>query len=261
MKIFVFVLIMLFSFIFVGAVTAQTPINPLQRTVRSQAETTTLDKTTNNLQTRALAEIDRRVMLLQMLIEKIPSFKFISDAEKALFSEKIQAEITRLSSLKVNISSQTDTQMLRSDIKTILDSHNTFAFLLPTIRIIAAANALTTAGNELFNYAAKLEKRIEEAQAAGNETSRLTTQLAAMRFQITSAQTLATTIIANAMSLDLEAYPANRTTMQTALKNITTATQHLRTALKTGNTIRMELSKMNTSAPLGTPSATTSPLN
>lgn len=235
--------------IFAVEASAQTPtVSLLQRNARTQVSQPN-SPTAGTLQTKSIAEIDRRIQVLNAALTTLNNIQFLSATEKEVITQKAQAELANLNTLKQKITANTDQTMLRNDVNLVSTSHRTFAFLFPQIRVLAAADALNSTANMLFDFAEKLEARIAEAAAAGNDVSRLETQLASMKSQITSAQTITTSIMSAASSASSEG-TTGRSALVSAARSIKQAAANLRAAFQTGNQIRIALSEL---APATTP--------
>lgn len=256
MKLLTPFLAFLMLFTFAVSVSAQTPtVSLLQRNARTQVVQPNT-KTGGTVQTRSIAEIDRRIAALNLSVTNLNQIKFLAATEKTALAQKIQTELSSLAALKQKITANTDPAMLKNDIASVSATHRTFAFVFPQVRILAAADALNTVANLLFDFAEKLEVRIGEAKAAGENVARLETQLASMKSQITSAQTITTSIMSTATSTAPDA--ANgKTVLTSAARSIKQAASSLRSAYQTGNQIREALAELNSAAPT-TPSSSES---
>lgn len=220
---------------------AQTPtVSLLQRNARAYDAKT---NTNASQQQRILSEIDRRITVLTNSLTRLTEVDFLSETEKNTISQKIQNEINTLTQLKSEIQSETDATVIKEKAKLLLASHRIFAFFFPQIRILSAADNLNKTANMLFDYAEKLEARIAEAKTAGENTAALESSLANMKAQITSAQTITTSIMSAVTSTTSDS-ATHKTVLQTTAKQIKQAANNLRLAFQTGNKIRVELSQM-----------------
>ncbi len=239
------IFIIVLFFMFALPVMAQTPtVSLLQRNARAYETPKSAENATlGTLQQRILTEIDRRITVLTNSLSKLAEIDFLSSTEKNTISQKIQNEINTLTQLKTEIQAETEMTILKEKAKLLLASHRTFAFFFPQIRILTAADMLNNTASMLFDYAEKLEARIAQAKASGNNTSALETNLATMKSQITSAQTLTTSIMSSVTSASADA-ATNRIALQNAGANIKKAKNQLRLAFQTGSKIKAALLQM-----------------
>lgn len=245
--------------VFTATVNAQTPtVSLLQRNAKTMVQPQT--STGGTLQTRSIAEIDRRIQALTTTLATLNSITFLSETEKAALAQKAQSELASLNALKQKVTANTDLLMLKEDAASVSASHRIFAFVFTQARILATADSLNTAANLLFDFAEKLEARIADAKTGGYDTTQLEQLLKTMKSHTTTAQTLTTSIMSTASSVTPDTSTGKATLVKTA-KNIKQAAASLRAALQTGNQIRIALSQMTASqntltTPIGSSSAT-----
>lgn len=206
----------------------------------------------DNLQTRATNEITRRITALQELLTRLTNLKKVSSATKTTLSTQIQTEINNLTALQTKIQQETDVATIRADVQSIVTQHRVFAVFMPQVRLLGAADALTTAVAQFTVFSEKLSARITQAKTEGNDTSAQEAQLADMNAKIQDAQKQATDIIAAVSPLTPAGYPSNKSVLTTAQTNLKTGIQDLKSARQTAQQIIQSLKIMKASTPSGT---------
>ncbi len=205
-----------------------------------------------SLKTRADKEIDRRVAALNNLITKINSNKRLSDADKSTFVSQIQSQITTLTTLRSKIDADTDLDTLRADVKSIVDSYRIFALFIPKIHILSSADSMSQAADKLTAIAAKLQTKIQSAQAAGNDVTALQSALSDMQAKVADAKTQYQNAENTVSPLTPDGYPTNKSQLDSARAMIKTGAQDLKTARADAVTIISGLKSMkktSTSSP------------
>ncbi|MDP3941744.1 MAG: hypothetical protein Q8Q49_05565 [bacterium] len=176
-----------------------------------------------NLQNRAIKEIDRRLEAMNRLITRISNIKKLSDAQKATLTTQVQTEITNLTNLKTKIQADTDIDTLRTDVKSIITSYRIYALLIPKIHIITAAESMLTATEKLSSAYTELNERVDSATVAGVDTTQMKTALATMQAKITDANTQINNAISTVSALTPTGYPGNISGLKTARSYLTAA--------------------------------------
>lgn len=214
---------------------------------------------TNNLQTRAAAEIARRIKALQELLVRLTNLKRLSQTTKTALSTQIQTQINELTALQEKIQQETDLATLKTYVQSIVTQHRIFVVFMPQVRLLGAADALLNVADRFTIFAGKLNTRIDQAKTAGNDTTALETQLSEMNAKIQDAQTQANSIISDVSPITPAGYPGNKTTLQNALTKLKAAIQDLKAAKMLGNQIIQGLAALKpaSSTNPSTPSANT----
>lgn len=148
-----------------------TPVFAEQGKTSTAARGTKIEARMAIAKKRAAEEISRRINALTALKNRISEAKKISDSVKSSISSTVDNEISKLNTLKAKIDADTDLATLKGDIKSIKDSYRIFALIIPQGRIIAAADKINTIADYLTTISSKLQLRIDEAKAAGKDTS------------------------------------------------------------------------------------------
>lgn len=183
-----------------------------------------------NLKQRADAEITRRVTSLTELITKINGLKKLSQTNKTDLINKVQTEITGLNTLKTKIDADTDLAILRADVKSIVQSYRVYAFFIPQIRILSAADVMSQSADSLTVLANKLETLITKSGATGTTLISLQNYLSDMRAKIKEANDIYQVIETEVLALTPAGYPTNKTTLEDARAKLKTGSKALKTA-------------------------------
>lgn len=201
------------------------------------------DAVMSRLRTRADAEIDRRIAALTKLLEKINAMKRLTAEQKSAFTNGIQGQITSLNTLKTKIEGDTDIATLRTDVQSIAKAYRIFALYMPQVNIMAHADRILAVIDDMNAISTRLQTRIDEAKAAGKDTTAMQTLMTDRASKLTDATTQANNAIAAVVSLTPDGFPGNKTTLQSAQKMLQTARQDLVKALQDMQQIRELLRK------------------
>lgn len=219
--------------------------------------------------TRLLEKGDKaiaaRVEALNKLIEKITSMKLVSAENKASLNTQIQNQITALNNLKAKIATDTELATLKDDVRSITVNFRIYALIIPQGRIIAAADRLNMLAGDFAVIATKLQTRINEAQTAGKDVTKLNTLLTELNAKITDAKTQAQTAISHSVSLapdngDKTVMTSNAEALKQAHKDLQAGQQDIVAARKIIENIRKALKVLKLPVSSTTP-ATTTPTN
>lgn len=203
-----------------------------------------LEITTANMdkaKSRATAEIDRRLASLNKVLERLNSFKHLSSDQRPVLTANVQEQIDSLTALRAKISADTDVATLKIDIQSIRDSYRIYAFFIPQIHLLAAADAMIEATNKGTEIASMLETKISQAQSSGQDVASLLTILSDMRTNIDGAKTQAQNVQSAVTPLTAEGYPGNKATLQEARTNLRSGRGNLEIARSDARTIRDSL--------------------
>lgn len=183
----------------------------------------------DNAKQRATAEIDRRLTSLNKTIERLNKLNRLSSDVKTSLTAQVQVEIDSLTALKAKILADTDVATLKTDIQAIRNSHRIYAFFLPKVHILAAADAMIEAANKAAEIANMLETKITEARNKGQDVTFLETALSDMRTNIDAAKTAGENVQNRVSALALGGFPANKTALQEARTSLRAGKENLKT--------------------------------
>ncbi|MFA6254200.1 MAG: hypothetical protein WC640_03060 [Candidatus Paceibacterota bacterium] len=188
------VISLLLAFVLSAAsVSAQTATSGPEAKVATAAVTRLIERGD-----KALAN---RIDALNQLNARIQEMKLVTEANKASISAQIQTQITGLNALKQKINADTDPVVLKEDVKSITGGFRIFALVIPQGRIIAVADRLNTIAGDLTAVMAKLQTRLNVAQAAGKDITSITVLMTDLNAKITDARTQAEAAVARSVNL------------------------------------------------------------
>lgn len=204
---------------------------------------------------KADAQIDTRVKALTALSARISEMQRVSAAQKADITADLQTAINQMIALKAKIDADTDGATLKADIQSITKSYRIYLLVLPQGRITAAADRVLTMAGLMNDLSAKLQARITEAQAAGQDVTAMNTSLVSMNAKTADASLQANAAINLVAGLqpdngDHAMFQSNHAALKDARAKIKLATTNLQSARKdAGNIVKILLSmKGKTSA-------------
>jgi hypothetical protein len=208
-----------------------------------------------DLRNRAEKEISRRLDFLNQLITKISGIKKLSAAEKTSLQTQIQTQIDRLTALQTKINADTDNTTLKTDVKSIISNYYIFLFFRVQVNLLIAADRVSTTAVNFSQIYNKLQTRISQAQAAGDDVTQLNILLVDMNTKINDTNTQVSAAQTEIIPLTAVGYPGNKTTLQDAKTKIQTAVQDLKTAYQDAVSIRQNLKGLGIKNPGASESA------
>jgi hypothetical protein len=218
---------------------AQTVI-PATLTGSAPSITTTMTKrelrmegNLSKIQQRGDALIAQRLTSLNTMITRINDMKRLSVDEKTTLTTNINNDISGLTTLKVKLDADTDATTALADIKSIYTTYRVYAEFDPQTALLATTNAMSTSIDQLMQLATKLQNRINEASASGNNVSSLNTLLTDMQNKVADAKTQSTTAQTNIAGLTPSSFNTDPTGTHTIFLNSRTLMSTARTDLQT----------------------------
>lgn len=198
-------------------------------------------------QTRADAEITRRVNALNALSTRVNAMVNVSDSEKTGFATTIASQISLMNTLQAQIATDAtaqSTSSLKTDIQSITKSYRIFALIIPQGAIAAASDRIQTIVGLMNALGVKLDTRITTAQNNGIDVTTMASAYADMQTKTASANTLAEAAVsetaslqpdngvASVMASNTAALKDARTKIQTAQADLVTARKDIATIIK-----------------------------
>jgi hypothetical protein len=254
------ILIILLGLIFsVGTVHAAIGGNLVQREVkiasRAAARTLIQSNISQDLRQRAQTEITRRLGFLNQLLGNLSTIKKLSAAEIADLQSQVQAQIDGLDTLQTKINADTDNTTLKADVKSIINDYYIFLFFREKVNLLVSADKMSTTTNNFSQIYAKLQTRINQAQAAGNDVTQLNVSLSDMNAKVADAKTQIAAAQAELTPLTAQGYPGNKSTLTDARTKLKVADQDLKSAYKDIIVIRQALEGLKIKNPEASTSA------
>ena len=223
--------IKLFQIFAIGLISLTLAIAPVSSVLAEDAPVdTTQTKKMENLIQRADTEINRRLVALSNLVNKISLLKRVSDGQKAAFTSEIQSNITDLTSLKTKIDADTDIATLKLDVQSIVDNYRIFALYIPKIHLLSGADVAGEMAGSLGSLAIKLQNKITTDKDAGKDVTKLQTLLTDMQNKIADASNQAANLTDQVVQLVPSGYPGNADSLASARDMLKTARTDLQTA-------------------------------
>ena len=195
----------------------------------------------DNLKSRADQEINRRVKSLNYLIKRINSLKRLTTDQKTSLTSQVQVQIDSLNALKVKIDADTDMTILKTDVKSIVDSYRIYALFMPQIGILTAANEILDTIDKFNVYVTRFQTKITALQATGADVTSLQASLTDMQNKLKEAASLAQSASSSAMPLTPAGYPDNKSVLTSAKTNLMNARKDLQAARQDGLAISQGL--------------------
>ncbi|MHB0976744.1 MAG: hypothetical protein ACYC1U_06070 [Candidatus Aquicultorales bacterium] len=140
------------------------------------------------LRKRGLQMVDKRIGRLEKELIRVRSLKKISEEERAALVEEIQGALDELSILRGRIERETDAQALISEVKSIISNFRVYAVVLPKAKALEAAERANWGAQRFDTLAGKIEERIAEAEAAGEDVTALQELLEQFKAELESAK-------------------------------------------------------------------------
>lgn len=232
-----------------------------------EAQTTKVQVRTATIQTNVIArlkekavkEIDRRIASLNKLIDKINAVKRLTSDQKSVMAAQVQTEITNLTTLKTKIEGDTDIDVLRTDVQSIVKSYRVYALYIPKMAIIAHADKiLNLIEGEMATLTEKLQLRINEAKGKGYSVEIMTSLMTERQVKLDDAKNQANAAIVKVTVLTPDGWPGNKTVLEAARDLLKTARKDLSDAQKLASQVRVQLVQLkptasNTVSPTPTP--------
>lgn len=120
---------------------------------------------------RANKLIDERIKALQENKSAIESNKKLTQDQKTTLSAALLVNINNLGALKSTISSSTDATTTKSLIESIFKEYRIYAIVIPKARLESRVYQLKNHSNTLSEVFSKMQIRIDENKAKGNDVT------------------------------------------------------------------------------------------
>jgi hypothetical protein len=196
------------------------------------------------IQTKGDADITARLTSLNTLIAKVGAATRLSASQKTSLTSEMQVQVTGLTTLKTSIDADTTPATARADYDKIFTEHFIYAFYIPRINRIMAADAETEATATLVTLATTLQSYVTQAKASGNDVTSIQAALADMQAKTADATTQSQSVLNALLPLTATGYPGNKAIVQGATAAINTGRSDLKTARSDAGAIVTSLKKM-----------------
>jgi hypothetical protein len=182
-------------------------------------------------------EIGRRITSLQKLNGKISGAVKLTDSDKAGLTSEVNAEIAGLTSLKTKLDADTVVADAQTDAKSIITGYRVYAFIMPKVSFLRAADDQQVAEAKLAALLPNLQSRVDSAKAAGKNVTSLTSGLSDMSTQITSAQAISGGVESAVINLQPSDFNSDHTVLRSYRDKLKTAQTDIRAAVGDANSI------------------------
>lgn len=209
----------------------------------------------DRLKTKALAETDRRVALLNKFLARLTNAKHLTTQDKSALALQVQEEINALTALRSKAEGVAEITALRAEVKSITQDYKAFATIFPKAALLHASDRVLVVADKMSSVSAKLEESIKKAESQGGDVEDMMEALAGIQNKIEKAKESALEAKKLGLELSSNKYPGNKSAMTTARKALQSARLTLVDARKDIKTILDELRKTQAGSSAATPSA------
>ena len=199
------------------------------------------------IQAKGDTDITDRASSLTKLMTSVASTSKLTTAQKAQLTTEMQGEVTSLSALKTSLDKETTVATAKADFQNIFAQHYIYAFYVPRVNRIIAADHVADAATTLTLLVPKLTAYIATAKSQGKDVAALQTNLTDLQAKLTAATTQSEAVIATLTPLAATGYPANKTSVTGSSATLKTARADIESAKTDAHTIVTDLKKLLTS--------------
>jgi hypothetical protein len=176
-----------------------------------------------NIISKGNAEINRRLTSLGQLSGQITSSAKLAAADQTALEAEVNSEISGLKSLQTQLDSETQLSNGIKDAQSIISDYRVYALILPKVWLIKTADNQQATEAKLSVFAQKLQTRLTAEQTAGKDATTLLTDLAAMNSDISSAQSISSSIEQSVVPLQPTDYDTNHSVLSGDAAQLKTA--------------------------------------
>ncbi len=131
-------------------------------------------KVTNNeakAKKRASKIIDERIKSLEGNSEVIAKNKKLTTEQKSVLTTTLQSEVTKLTALNVSVASSTSATTTKMLIDSVFSDYRIYGVVIPKVRLDVRIYQLKNHAATLSETFSKLQVKIDEQKAKGNDTT------------------------------------------------------------------------------------------
>lgn len=181
-----------------------------------------------SIRKRSESEVNRRTESLNGLVKKVTAATFLTTAQKTALVAELNAQINGLTSVKTEVQSDTDVASAKDDAQKIISDYHVYAFIVPKVQIILAADRQQVIESKLSDAASKLQTSIDAAKTAGKDVTALQAKLDDLQAKVAAAQSISSKVETDVLALqstgtvstDRTALKGYRDQLKTARSNI-----------------------------------------
>lgn len=209
---------------------------------------------------RAGQEITRRIESLTALSTRVGEMARVSVEAKNKVSTMVQDQVTELNQLKGKIDNDGDIESIKNDVASITKSYRIFMLVIPQGRIQVASDKIKMASDTMNDLSVKLKTRIDAAQEAGKDVTKLAATLVHMNTKIADAVVQADAAAAQVLALipdggdktqeqsNTQALKDARAKLKVAQDNLAAARTDAKTIISALKSFRLDTSASSTAA-------------
>jgi hypothetical protein len=179
---------------------------------------------------RAHEAIERRLQTLERLASRVRGSRPLSDAHRTALDELIESQRSGLTALDAKIQADTDAETLRADVRSIVTDYRVYLLTAPKVHLVICADTELAVAARLDEVAARLQAKVDEAEAAGKDVTAAQGHLDAMTAKVGEARTAASGVPDSVLPLVPQDYPDNEPTLDAARASLQTGRTALREA-------------------------------
>lgn len=189
----------------------------------ANAASTNSGQSLANIQSKATAAINQRLTTLSKLSGQISSSTKLSSSDRTTLATEVYSTTTGLTALKATIAAETNATQASTDAATIYSSYRVYALVVPKVGLVSTADNQLTKEAALTATSQKLQTEITTEQNAGKDVSSIQTQLNSMNSQISSAQSISSSVRQSVLPLLPSDWNANHSILSSYPAQLNTA--------------------------------------
>lgn len=224
--IFALLIVVMLGILWVPALSSQANALEFSTVLKPQTQTSRID----DQKVRAHNEVNRRITILNQLIQRIQDMQIVSDSQKNQLVQQVNIEIGNLNMLGTKLTSDTDSGTIEQDKKGVVTSYSIFALFIPKINIIALADKIVFTSNVLKDHGDKIQIRITMAKAKGINVDSIQAMEGEYMAKLQHAAEQVQQAVNIVNTLTPSGYPANKSSLFSARDLLTVARKDLHDA-------------------------------
>jgi hypothetical protein len=213
----------------------------------------------NRLKSHGASEVDRRLTAMQSALDKLALSSELSDTDTKTMQDQVKAEMSRLSTIKEQLSKETDLVAARVDVQAIMNEYPAYGLVLPKVRLMTEGDRFAAADKQLHQIAGKLSEKITAAKAKGKDVATLQKQLAILNANLDAAKPKYDGLAGRILKLQTADYVASHKAMSDMRDGLALTRTSFKTAHDTITQMITGLNNLKDATPTPVPSSSASP--
>jgi hypothetical protein len=190
---------------------------------------------------RAHEAIERRLNTLRRLADRVRDNRRLTHDHRATLTDLINDQIEGLTALDGKIQADTDRETLLADVKSIVTDYRVYLLTVPKVHLVVGADTEVAVADRLDQVAARLQTKIDEAEAAGKDVTVAQGHLDDMKAKAGDARSAASGVPESVLPLLPQDYPDNKPTLDRARDRLREGRTALREAAKLARQVVQDL--------------------